>query len=339
MFVLLDHKWNVKASQCVCFTSSQARCWSVPVCVMLNVSPLHWQGVEVSQCVSCWMFHLFTGKVLKCPSVCHAECFTSSPARCWSVPVCVMLNVSPLHRQGVEMSQYLSCWMFRLFIGKVLICPSVCHAECLFHLFTGKVLKCPNVRRATVMFTDGEREVLTRFILPVSGAVACPPLSVSVELICPVPHLLCPVPPSRTPHQTPTFSVLHPHPTPTSSVLYPHHTPHIWLPSSLSYTPITPTTSHPPPPLSYTPLSVSVELISPVPLLCSITTIPPPNPSFLHPTLSKCWADFSCPPPLFYTTIPPPNPSFLHPHHPHPSSILSCCLQLSLPPPPPKPCS
>ena len=265
MFVLLDHKWNVKASQCVCFTSSH---------------------VEVSQCVSCWMFVLLDHKWNVKASQC--VCFTSSLARCWSVPVCVMLNVSPLHRQGVEVSQCVSCWI---------------------HLFTGKVLKCPNVRRATVMFTDGEREVLTRFILPVSGAVACPPLSVSVELICPVPHLLCPVPPSRTPHQTPTFSVLHPHPTPTSSVLYPHHTPHIWLPSSLSYTPITPTTSHPPPPLSYTPLSVSVELISPVPLLCSI----PPS----HP-----------PTPLSYTPITPTLP---------PSwAVASNSLS---PPPPPKPCS
>ena len=55
----------------------------------------------------------------------------------------------------------------------------------MFYLFTGKVLKCPNVRHATVQFTDGEREVLTRFILPMSGAIACPPLAVSMVQVCP----------------------------------------------------------------------------------------------------------------------------------------------------------
>ncbi|PVD34305.1 hypothetical protein C0Q70_05576 [Pomacea canaliculata] len=44
--------------------------------------------------------------------------------------------------------------------------------------YEGTVVKCPSIRTATVELADGEHVVLTRFIIPVSGAVACPPLSV-----------------------------------------------------------------------------------------------------------------------------------------------------------------
>ncbi|KAL8616726.1 hypothetical protein ACOMHN_017764 [Nucella lapillus] len=50
------------------------------------------------------------------------------------------------------------------------------HADGLY--YPGKVMKCPSVRHAIVEFTGGEQDVLTRFILPVGGAVACPPLFV-----------------------------------------------------------------------------------------------------------------------------------------------------------------
>ncbi|XP_076446673.1 von Willebrand factor A domain-containing protein 3B-like isoform X2 [Babylonia areolata] len=61
------------------------------------------------------------------------------------------------------------------------------HADGLY--YSGKVVRCPNVRHAVVEFTDGQRDVLTRFILPISGAIACPPLSVGDYALVQVMHV------------------------------------------------------------------------------------------------------------------------------------------------------
>ena len=47
----------------------------------------------------------------------------------------------------------------------------------------GLVVNCSNIRKATVNFLGKQKEILTKFLIPISGAVPCPSLLVIISCV------------------------------------------------------------------------------------------------------------------------------------------------------------